>query len=226
MSSKPSSLEAAARDVFDSEAGGAGLMGAATEAAQLDLLRDKRGNLPANVFTLVRQEPEKARGPGRPKGSRNRAGGDLAKLLATKGYSDPVEFMASLYTMPTDQVVELARIANPGKADKHGNLFLKALNIQLAAAKSVAEYWHSKKPVEAKVEFADIPTIVMPGAAASFAETDQVSRLAGELLAAGLTRGKIMPADIAGLEFRNGQFMVDGKFVDVDDDGDEPQAGQ
>jgi len=224
MSSKPSSLEAAARDVFDSESAGAGIAGVATEGRQLDLLRGGDGKLPDNVFQLVREEPERARGRGRPKGARNKANGDLAKLLAHKGYSDPVEFMASLYTMPTDQVVELAKIADKGKSDKQGNLFLKALNIQLSAAKSVAEYVHSKKPVEAKVEFSDIPTIVMPGASGGFAETDATTRLAGELLAKGLANGRIEPGDITGLEFRDGQFVVEGEFVEVE--SDEPEGDE
>ena len=88
----------------------------------------------------------------------------------------------------------------------------------------MAEYVHSKKPVEAKVEFSDIPTIVMPGASGGFAETDATTRLAGELLAKGLANGRIEPGDITGLEFRDGQFVVEGEFVEVE--SDEPEGDE
>ncbi|MAY78573.1 MAG: hypothetical protein CL802_13540 [Citromicrobium sp.] len=115
MSSGPTSLEAAHAEVIDkadapAESGG-GVLGLASDPQQLDLLRDDQGKLPSNVFRLVRQEPEKARGPGRPKGSTNKASKDLAKLIGHK-YGDPVEFQASIYAMPLDQLCELILVAD------------------------------------------------------------------------------------------------------------------
>ena len=115
MSSGPTSLEAAHADVIDSsesvDAGRGAVLGMESEPQQLDLLRDEDGKLPSNVFRLLRQEPEKARGPGRPKGSRNKASDDLAKLIGHK-YGNPVEFQASIYAMPLDQLVELLQVAD------------------------------------------------------------------------------------------------------------------
>lgn len=115
MSSGPTSLEAAHAEVIDksdapAESGG-GVLGLASDPQQLDLLRDDQGKLPSNVFRLVRQEPQKARGPGRPKDSRNKVSDQLAKLIGHK-YGDPVEFQASIYAMPLDQLCELILVAD------------------------------------------------------------------------------------------------------------------
>ena len=114
MSTGPTSLESAAQEVIDSEReSGGGVLGVPTEAEQLDLLRRDDGKLPSNVFQLVRNNAAeaKARGPGRPKGSRNKRSDDLAKLIAHK-FGDPVEFQASIYAMPLDQLCELLLVAD------------------------------------------------------------------------------------------------------------------
>lgn len=274
MSSNPSSLEAAARDAIGGEREAGALFGDRTDAQQLDMLRDADGKLPATVFRLQREAPEQHRKPGRPAGSRNKRNDDLAKLLAHKGYPDPVEFMASVYAMPIDQLCELLLIADGTierrqKLDelldglstrirellresrsaggetlqsidrlaeacealekaaqtsqgKPGDLAIKALNVQLAAAKATAEYWHSKKPVKAEVDLKTDGVLVMPGApqGSSFDALDDVTRAAGEGLAKLLKAGRIETQDIAGLKLIDGQLAYeDAEFVDVEDCG-------
>jgi hypothetical protein len=106
MSTPPSSIEAAAREVIDSGEAPEGIMGRHVAPEQLDAFRDDKGNLPPNVFQLVREEEGAAkRGPGRPKNSKNKASKDMAKFIAHK-YGDPVEYLASIYAMPLDQLCE------------------------------------------------------------------------------------------------------------------------
>lgn len=106
MSTARSSLERAFRDQC------AGIAGGAADAQQLDLLRREDGKLPANVFQLIRQGKG---GPGRPAGAGNKRNQKLAKLICQE-YGDPVLYMASIYAMPTDQLVELLRLADDSAA--------------------------------------------------------------------------------------------------------------
>ncbi len=222
MSTAPTSLERAAREALESPS----MFGGEAEPLALDGLRDKRGKLPSNVFQLVRQGEAAPRGRGRPKDSRNRRNADLAKLLIHK-YGDPVEYMASLYRMPTDQLAELLGLADgAGKAGKRGDLAIKALNVQLAAAKAVAEYVHSKKPVEANVNLKSDGVIVMPGmAGGAFSEIDAGTRAAGEVIARALAGGTPDVADLAGMKLLGGQ-LVDAEFSEVDGDEDDPDGGR
>jgi hypothetical protein len=251
---------------------GGGVLGVASDAGQLDLLRDEDGKLPSNVFALVRQEPELARKPGRPAGARNKRDAALEHLIEHK-YGNPVEFQASIYAMPLDQLCELLLIADgtiarrekldgllvdmaarvrelaalrkaQGERDdsgsierlaeacealesvartsagKPGDVAIKALNLQLAAARTVSEYTNSKKPTEHKIELDKIPTLVMPGFAApgvDFAQQDQVTRFAGEMLAKALSQGRIAPQDIVGLQLVDNRFVMEGEAVEIDD---------
>lgn len=133
MSSGPTSLERAAQEVIDSDAGresGGAVLGVPSDAGQLDLLRGEDGKLPSNVFQMVReQERERSRGPGRPKGSTNKRNESLAKLIAHK-YGNPVEFQASIYAMPLDQLCELVLVAD-GTVERQEKL--DALLVDLAA---------------------------------------------------------------------------------------------
>ena len=95
------------------------LLGAEIDTAQLDLLRDESGKLPANVFQLTRARTDKV-GPGRRPGSRNKRSDQLARYVTEK-YGDPVEGMASIYAMPLDQLVELLLVAD-GSKDREDRL--------------------------------------------------------------------------------------------------------
>lgn len=225
MSNRPSSLEAAARDALGDDAGAApaeeqrSLFGGVDDHRALDELRDERGQLPRNVFQLVRQGEGDVRKPGRPKGARNKRSDDLAKLIVHK-HGDPVEFMASLYRMPLDQLVEMLCIADPGtKEAKRGDAAIKALNVQLAAAKAVSEYVHSKKPVEVKAEVGVDGVIVMSGGG-NFEEQKQQAVSASTLIGEALAAGKIELHELQDYRMRDGQLVhiEDADFDDVDDD--------
>lgn len=113
-------------------------------------------------------------------------------------------------------------------ATKPGDIAIKIINAQLAAAKAVAEYTHSKRPVEAKVQLEALPTIVMPGVGAdkNYSEADAVTKLAGQLVAKALSVGQLTPESLHGMEMRDGQLVIDGEAVEVERgaDGDDPEA--
>lgn len=247
-----------------------GVLGAAQTSEQLDLLRDATGKLPQNVFRLAREEAAR-RGPGRPAGATNRRNDMLARLVVQQ-HGDPVMAMASMYSRPLDQLIELVLIADStaereerllglidraeamirqcmdlvtsgglagdkidkitGMLDrvfdaakalkmKPGDLAIKALNLQLAAARSVAEYVHSKKPVEATVNVKTDGVIVMPAvqSAASFEQKDALVRQAADGIAKMLADGSMDAQQLAEYRFVDGQF-VDGEWADVLDDQD------
>ena len=279
MSTGGNSLERAAQDVIDSEreSGGA-VLGVAADAAQLDLLRGEDGKLPSNVFTLMREQDreQKARGPGRRKGSTNKRNKNLAKLIAHK-YGNPVEFQASIYAMPLDQLCELVLVADgtvarqekldellvelagrvrelsrgnrntenregidrladacealeraaKSRASAPGKVAIAALNLQLQAAKTVSEYVEQKQATKVEVDMENIPTIVMaaPGAGRDFDESDKAVRIAGDMLARALAKGRVQAEDIKGLQFDGEQFIQDGEYVEVPEDSDEDGGG-
>ncbi|MFX4085618.1 hypothetical protein ACKU27_11000 [Sphingobium yanoikuyae] len=204
MSTEPSSLEKAMRAVTGES------ITAGMEPEQLDMLRDEKGFLPSDVFRRMRQ-----RGPGRPAGARNKRNDDLAKLVAQQ-HGDPVLFMASLYSTPLDQLVELMLIADPGgKVQKMGDIVAKALAVQLQAAKSVAEYTHSKKPVQAEVKVGVDGVIFMP--AASALGQSPVEQVMGTI-AAAVNDGRIDPAQLADLRIVDGEFA---ELIGDDEEGDD-----
>lgn len=250
MSTQPSSLERAFRD--ECEAGA--VLGVESDPEQLDLLRDDTGRLPPDVFQRMRLH---ARGRGRPPGARNRASNDLAKLICQK-HGDPVQYMASIYSMPIDQLIELMKIADgsdeltqrlmtlaesiestvatalAGQSltkdqlravesmidrlddiskilrPKIGDLAIKALNTQLAAARAVAEYVHSKKPVEVDAHVKLDGVIVMPPALPGQA-VDQILQKVGE----ALNSGAISPEQLGSMRLIEGEFS---EVADGDDD--------
>ncbi|MAM84231.1 MAG: hypothetical protein CL472_06120 [Acidobacteria bacterium] len=110
--------------------------------------------------------------------------------------------------------------AAKSRASAPGKVALAALNLQLQAAKTVSEYVEQKQATKVEVDMENIPTIVMaaPGAAQHFDESDKVTRLAGDLLAKALSKGRIDAADIVGLQFDGEKFIQDGEFVEVEDD--------
>lgn len=274
MTTSRSSLERAIRDEVDNreEVGGA-LLGEDISPSQLDLLRGPDGKLPANVFQLVReQEGEARRGPGRPKGAKNRESEQLAKLIVQK-HGCPVDFMASLYSRPIDQLIELVLIAdstaereerlmslienaekmisavmnsvrdatviNASTIEaltnvldrvfdaakslkmKPGDLAIKAINVQLAAARATAEYTARKKPVAVDVSLKPDAVLVMAAAnQQSFEDKERETRLASDLLAQALRDGRVEAATLEGLRLQDGQLIQDGEWTDVDPEGE------
>lgn len=119
MTTEPSSIMQAMVEAGGVEPGT--MLGADMDAEQLDLLRDpETGKLPADVYRLARNRAA-GRGRGRPPGSRNKKSDQIARLIVEK-YGDPLEAMAELYAMPSDQLVELLLIAD-GSKDREERLF-------------------------------------------------------------------------------------------------------
>ena len=204
MSTEPSSLEKSFRAVTGES------ITAGVDPEQLGRRRDDKGRLPQDVFQQLRQ-----RGRGRPPNARNKRNDDLARLIAHQ-HGDPVLFMASLYSTPLDQLVELMLVADPGgKVQKMGDIVAKALAVQLQAAKSVAEYTHSRKPVQAEVKVGVDGVIVMPGA--NVLGGGPVEQVMGKI-ADALNSGAIDPAQLRDMR------IVDGEFSDIDggDGEDDP----
>ena len=114
----------------------------------------------------------------------------------------------------------LERVFDAAKAlkMKPGDLAIKALNLQLAAARATAEYVHSKKPVEAVLTHKTDGVIVMPAVqpAATFEQRGELVRQAADGIAKMLESGRIDPAQLADYRFVDGQF-VDAEFEDVED---------
>lgn len=77
------------------------------------------------------------RGPGRPPGSPNRQTRQMAGLLRARGYRDPWEFLAALYTTPTR---DLMRAIGAEDAEK-------IVEVQRKAASEVMKYTYSPMPV-------------------------------------------------------------------------------
>lgn len=86
------------------------------------------------------------RGPGRPPGSVNRTTLQLQRLMRAKGYRDPFEFLASIYSMPTSELAralsEPAPDEEPRKVDREA-----AAKLQVDAAKAALPYAHQKMPI-------------------------------------------------------------------------------
>lgn len=249
-------MERAFRDVAGSDA----MVGAAASPEQLDLLRDATtGKLPANVFRIMREEERRV---GRPKGAGNKRNEKLAKLICAK-HGDPVQFMASVYSRPLDQIVELLRIADnsdereqlleglveqfqaqiaaiaasaPGVAAlkrldsiadrlidiarvlqyKPGDLAVKALSLQVQAAKEVATYVHGKQPVTVDVRNKKDMVLIVPGLNAPIGMDP--TALENEIRERGLDA-----LDYENMTFLPRSETEEGEFEEVDD-ADDGQA--
>lgn len=274
MSSGASSLEKA----FHNEASQLSLLGADSDAAQLDAMRGEDGKLPADAFRRLRHaERGGQRGPGRPLGALAKRSEQLAKLVMSE-CGDPVLGMGKLYAMPLDQLCELILIAD-GTAErsadleemtaalgeqvaalckslrnkpivtegsefrkaadrladaaekleavakrvqgKPGQIALAALNIQLAARKSVAEYVHSKLPTKVDLTVRRDGVLVMPGLTADDTLRDVQSQLNTAM------KNEVIDAEtVARLEFKDGRVVdpegeiEDAEFYPVDEDSE------
>jgi hypothetical protein len=97
----------------DATEGGA-VFGVDVDPVQLDLLRDpSTGRLPTDVFRRIRAGEVQRR--GRPPGARNKRNTKLAQLV-TQQHGDPLMFLASVYAMPLDQLVEMMQNADGSAA--------------------------------------------------------------------------------------------------------------
>lgn len=110
-------------------------------------------------------------------------------------------------------------------AGKPGDIAIKALNVQLAAAKATAEYVHSKKPVEATVSLKTDGVLVFPGGVAgSFEQLDEATRGAAAMIQQAVDSGSITTDMLAGMKLVDGQLM-DAEWTEVDDENDDLAGG-
>lgn len=191
------------------------MLGAAIEPEQLDAFRDEQGSLPRNVFQLARQHKS-----GRPLGAKNKRNEVLAKLICQQ-HGDPVQYMASLYSMPLDQMIDLIKLAAPGSGKQPaGDLAIKALGVQLSAAKEVAQYVHSKKPVEATLTHKSDGTIFMAAPATS-SEWGTEKGPVGQVLAniaEAVNKGEVDATQLQDLRIVDAEYTVVGDGDDEDED--------
>jgi hypothetical protein len=96
----------------------------------------------------TRIEPPEQRGPGRPKGSKNKTTDQLSKYLLAKGYVHPAEALAQLISKPAVELADELSISV-----KDGTVMpVDALKVQVAAAKELLPYFASKKPQDVQVD--------------------------------------------------------------------------
>lgn len=132
-----------------------------------------------------------ARAPGRPPGAINRRSRHLGKWLAAKGYSDPAEALAAIYSLPVDPEGGEPRTPTERLADKVAELRStlgisadEALSAIRNAATAAMPYHHAKKPVSVQVD-APIPLVLAdPGVmqAASGGDQEAMSTLEAEII--------------------------------------------
>ena len=142
MSTKPSSMENAWQDAARTgsadEFAAVGIFGTEVSPAQMDMLADENGKMPANVFSIAR-----GKGPGRPKGAVNKASRDLEKFILHK-YGCPVEYMASVRSMPLDQITH-ALMEAEGFSDREEKLFKLLDDVEALQVKALNENWTDAK---------------------------------------------------------------------------------
>lgn len=103
--------------------------------------------------------PAPRRGRGRPPGSPNRSTQDLRRYLAERGYRDPLEMLAAVFSAdPRELAAGLAghRDASRVTADDAG----RALEYQIGAAKAALPYLHQQQPKAVTVQH-ELPRAMM-----------------------------------------------------------------
>lgn len=124
-------------------------------------------------------------GPGRPRGALNRKSRDLAKYLAARGYSDPAEALAVVYSLEGagDPVERLAAKVKR-LASELGIKREAALSAVMQAARDAMPYHHAKRPVAVQVD-SPIPLVMVDertGRALDQGEAEANETLMGQIL--------------------------------------------
>lgn len=113
---------------------------------QLDLLRDKSGRLPQDALSQLR----KHNGPGRRKGSLNKASRQVAKYFIER-YGDPLDVLGEIINTPTDALVEQLKLAQGGEAKHKPVRAMDAINLRMRAADIALPYIHGKQPIQVEI---------------------------------------------------------------------------
>lgn len=198
MSDEISSLQKA----VEAEAGEAIGFQFFADPAQMDLLREANGSMPADALRIERER----RGPGRRPGSQNKASKDFAKYFVGK-YGDPAAVFGEIMNMPVDQLYEQMKLAQGGESKSKRITGADAMRLKLHAAETILPYVHGKQPIKVDLTRRADVILNIPGLtdAAALAEmTGQV-----ELGAEELERVEYVPA----LPSRDGGEVVDAEVI-------------
>lgn len=139
------------------------------------------------------------RGPGRPKGSRNKRTAEWIDYLL-HDRQPPLLVLAETYSRPVDQL-----------AEELGCSRFEAYKLQLYAAEKLAPYVHQKQPLAVEVDARGVVTLVIEGGLPG-----------GGRRAAGAGEGG-KPAEGGGgmREEAGGVVVIEGQVVDVSGEADE-----
>jgi hypothetical protein len=103
--------------------------------------------------------PPPKRGPGRPKGSPNRSTKQMAQFLAARGYRDPLEFLAAVWSADTRELA--ASLLGKAPKDVTADQVLDVLRQQLRAAESALPYLHQKTPTQVEMQVAEARPLII-----------------------------------------------------------------
>lgn len=155
--------------------------------------------------------------------------GELQHLIETLTEEIALTVRIAKANVSDDTLRELAKAC--GKLEqacntlqgKPGDLAMKALNAQLAAAREVATYVHSKKPTEQHVKVSTDGVLVMPSrdAGGDFDALHADTKDSGQIINDALRAGAIEAADLGSMQLIDGRLIVDGEFVEVSDEDDD-----
>lgn len=96
--------------------------------------------------------PPARRGPGRPKGS-SRDTQALRKLMAARGYRDPLEFLGAVVSSDTKGLADALGVDERDKV----------LKVQVQAATQLAQYLHNRAPTQVQVTSEGARVLVIIG---------------------------------------------------------------
>lgn len=99
----------------------------------------------------ARATAQPRRGPGRPPGATNKTTNAWRDFLLAN-YSSPLQAMAEAYSMPTEDL-----------AERLGCARLEAFKLQLAAARDLAPYIHSRMPLAIQADVRSVTLVVADG---------------------------------------------------------------
>lgn len=92
------------------------------------------------------------RGPGRPKGSKNKRTEDWTDFIL-RHYPSPLEALARIYSMSAQQLADELKCTR-----------LEAIKVQASAAMALLPYMHSKQPIAVEIDSKGVVTLVVTGA--------------------------------------------------------------
>lgn len=159
-------------------------------AEQLELLRDKDGNLPKNVFQITR-------GRGRPLGARNKRDQDLSAYIVHK-YGDPIDAIGNVMTMDWQTLRDLWVQAQRSEDKSKPVRIRDVAEFWLKCVQELMDRVHGKAvqrlEVDGKVDgFIFAPQLLPKGAVSDAALMEFMGRMQGVVRAEDI---KLLEAEI------------------------------